>query len=221
MATNIKNIKCVLLDFDGTTADTSQSIIHCVNRVLEPLGVVADPAKVARITGYALHDVFRFLIEDGDKALIEQCVQSYSRFYASEGLGMITLFPHVLDTLSRLHTYGIKTAIATNNLSPVINDVAGRLDMHRCLDEIVCIDQVAKGKPAPDIALEAMRRLDCTPEETLMVGDSILDIQMGIAAACHTCGVTYGSNPRNVLAEAGAEYLVDDFAEIANIILNK
>lgn len=46
MTTNIKDIKCVLLDFDGTTADTSQSIIHCVNRVLEPMGAAAEPAKV-------------------------------------------------------------------------------------------------------------------------------------------------------------------------------
>ena len=49
MTTNIKDIKCVLLDFDGTTADTSQSIIHCVNRVLEPMGAAAEPAKVAKI----------------------------------------------------------------------------------------------------------------------------------------------------------------------------
>lgn len=221
MTTNMKDIKCVLLDFDGTTADTSQSIIHCVNRVLEPMGAAAEPAKVARITGYALHDVFRFLLGDGNEPLIEQCVQSYSRFYASEGLGMITLFPNVLDTLSRLRAAGIKTAIATNNLTPVIDDVADRLDMRRHLDEIVCIDQVAEGKPAPDIALEAMRRLGCKPDETLMVGDSVLDIQMGIAASCHTCGVTYGSNPREVLAEAGAEYLVDDFAEVAKIILGE
>ena len=66
-----------------------------------------------------------------------------------------------------------------------------------------------------------MRRLGCKPDETLMVGDSVLDIRMGIAASCHTCGVTYGSNPREVLSEAGAEYLVDDFAEVAKIILGE
>lgn len=58
MTTNMKDIKCVLLDFDGTTADTSQSIIHCVNRVLEPMGAAAEPAKVAEAGAEYLVDDF-------------------------------------------------------------------------------------------------------------------------------------------------------------------
>lgn len=53
MTTNMKDIKCVLLDFDGTTADTSQSIIHCVNRGLEPMGAAAEAGAEYLVDDFA------------------------------------------------------------------------------------------------------------------------------------------------------------------------
>ncbi|MBR0393629.1 MAG: HAD hydrolase-like protein, partial [Alistipes sp.] len=74
-------------------------------------------------------------------------------------------------------------------------------------------------KPAPDIAFEAMRRTDSLPEKTLVVGDSIYDIQMGVAAGTATCGVTFGSHSKEALLEAGATCLIDSFDELLKIVL--
>ena len=214
----MKQIKCVLLDFDGTTADTTPSIIHCIDRVLEPEGLSIDHETIARNTGYTPSQAFRLLAGCDDEQRVERIVQAYRKLYIEEGLAMITLFPRVLDTLRKLREMGIKTAIASNNISPLITEMAQRLGMSEHLDTIVGIDHVAEGKPKPDIALEAMRRLGCEPDQTLMVGDSTFDILMGRAAGCHTCGVTYGSHDRATLLGAGAEQAVDDFADILQFI---
>lgn len=64
MTTNMKDIKCVLLDFDGTTADTSQSIIHCVNRVLEPMGAAAEPMGAAAEPAKVAEAGAEYLVDD-------------------------------------------------------------------------------------------------------------------------------------------------------------
>ena len=57
-----------------------------------------------------------------------------------------------------------------------------------------------------------------TPQEALMVGDANYDILMGRAAGCRTCGVTYGNQSASALRDAGADYLIDDFIELVNIV---
>ena len=76
------------------------------------------------------------------------------------------------------------------------------------------------GKPAPDIAIESMRRAGCTPEESIVVGDSTFDMSMGCNAGCRCLGVTYGSHDRQTLLDGGATWVVDDFRDIAKIILD-
>ena len=52
----------------------------------------------------------------------------------------------------------------------------------------------------------------------MVVGDASYDILMGCAAGCRTCGVTYGNQSAAELKAAGAELLIDDFAELTRIL---
>ena len=54
------------------------------------------------------------------------------------------------------------------------------------------------------------------PEETLVIGDTTFDIEMGKAAGCHTCGVTYGNQSADQLAGASPDYLLDDLRKLVN-----
>ena len=54
--------------------------------------------------------------------------------------------------------------------------------------------------------------------ETLVVGDMDVDILMGARAGARTCGVTYGNGSRETLAAAGANYIIDDFAELLTLL---
>ena len=152
---------------------------------------------------------------------IERYVEEYKALYMREGLSRIVLFPKVAETLRKLHENGIRMALSTNNFEKIVTPVIERLGIMPYLNEIVCSDSsnVRNGKPAPDSALEAMRRTNSLPEKTLVVGDFSYDIQMGVSAGTATCGVTFGSHSKETLLEAGATYTIDSFDELLKIVL--
>ena len=81
------------------------------------------------------------------------------------------------------------------------------------------MEDVENVKPAPDIALEVLRRNNISAEDALVVGDATLDMDMGREAGCHLCGVTYGSHSPAMLRERGARYIIEHFSDLENIVL--
>ena len=76
------------------------------------------------------------------------------------------------------------------------------------------METAARPKPAPDIVYVILGRLGAKPEETLVVGDTTFDIEMGKAAGCYTCGVSYGNQSASQLAGASPNYLLDDLRKL-------
>ena len=88
---------------------------------------------------------------------------------------------------------------------------------HRTWDDI--IRRKEKEKPEPDMLLSVMRELDADPRETVMVGDTIMDVKMGIAANTHTIGVAWGMHPVQHLVDAGAHHIIETpFTQIVPVV---
>lgn len=66
--------------------------------------------------------------------------------------------------------------------------------------------------------IKTLHDLGYAAEQTLVVGDMPVDIQMGKKAGVYTCGVTYGNSDRNKLIEAGADYVIDRISELFDIL---
>ena len=66
--------------------------------------------------------------------------------------------------------------------------------------------------------LKTLKHYNLKPEDAVVVGDTHFDILMGRNAHCMTIGVTYGNGSQESLMEAGADAIVDDFAEIAEMV---
>ena len=73
-------------------------------------------------------------------------------------------------------------------------------------------------KPDAEPVLKTLRHYNLKPEDAVVVGDTHFDILMGRNAGCATIGVTYGNGSRQSLQEAGADAIVDDFAQIAGLV---
>jgi hypothetical protein len=83
---------------------------------------------------------------------------------------------------------------------------------------IVAAEDVRHAKPDPEPVLKTLKHYHLQPEDAVVVGDTHFDILMGRNAHCMTVGVTYGNGSRESLMEAGADAIVDDFAEIAEMV---
>ena len=114
----------------------------------------------------------------------------------------LVLFDGVLPMIDALRASGHKLAVATGKsrrgLDLALDTVAlrERFDAYRTADETF-------GKPHPRMLLELMEELDVLPERTLMIGDTIHDLQLATNAGCASVGVSYGAHEPASFADHG------------------
>lgn len=98
--------------------------------------------------------------------------------------------PGVMDWLTRLRKAGWKQAIATS--APRLNEeaVVEALGLAPWFDARVAAEDVARGKPFPDVFLTAAARLGVPPTHAIVVEDAVAGIQAGRAAGMKTIGVS-------------------------------
>ena len=215
------NYKVVMLDFDGTTACTVPAIYHAAQKMLGNHGYKVDKEVVYKNFALALPFAFRCFSGDDtiDDATIEQMIVEYNNIYREESEKLVELFDGVTNTLDHLTKAGVKVVITSNNVKPVLRRLTTNLGIAEYIDDIVSVEDVENVKPAPDIALEVLRRYNISGKEALVVGDATLDMDMGREAGCDLCGVSFGSHSPEMLRKRGARYIIDHFSELKNIVL--
>ena len=89
------------------------------------------------------------------------------------------------------------------------------LGLSSLISYILGADDVKEGKPNPEPVNKILGIFRFKAEETLVVGDTTFDVQMGKNAGTMTCGVTYGNGSRESLEDA--DWLIDDFCELLEL----
>ena len=212
-------IKNLIFDFDGTLADTTEGIVRCKQATLREMGLPAStPERIRGVIGLPLRECFALGTDTPEERLDEAC-ETYRRLFAEVATPRITLFPGVAETLAQLRSHGLRLSIATSRTGASLRELTARLDIAEHFCEMVATEDVVHPKPAPDLALLLLDRLQARAEETVVIGDTVFDLQMGLDAGCRTCGVTFGNQDRPQLQTASPDWIVDDFRELAGVLL--
>lgn len=210
--------RLVILDFDGTLADTQPLIVSSLQRTIRALHLPSrtdDECKT--IIGLPLEECFVKLL-GVDEAMAKRCAEVYRRVFDEDNHpGVVTLFPHVLETLTTLHNLGLQLAICSSRGRPTLDSFVRTFQLEDYFNIIVGANDVQHHKPRPEPVQLILKQLNVVPQEALMVGDASYDILMGRAAGCRTVGVTYGNQPAADLHAAGADYLIDDFSDLLRL----
>lgn len=211
-------IKLIILDFDGTLADTQPLIIRSLQGTIAELGLPSrTDAECASIIGLPLKECFVQLLKV-DGTIADHCCEVYRRLFDEYNHpGTVTLFPQVESTLRELHRRGLQLAICSSRARATLDRFVRFFGFEEMVQAVVSADDVPRGKPAPDPALRVLELTGRKPEEALMVGDASYDILMGHAAGCRTCAVTYGNQTEAQLREAGADWLIENFQELLTL----
>lgn len=207
-------IKNIYFDFDGTLADTTEGILSTFKATLRELNLPDYPdEEIVKTIGLPLHGNFRVVCGlEGEEN--ERACETYRRLFPTESKGKITLYPGVKEALEELQKMGFRMAIASSRHTKSLVMLSDEMDISRFFLEMYGVDRSPKPKPAPDTVLALLEALDMKAEETLVVGDTIFDLQMGRSAGCQTCGVTYGNQDREMLQTENPEYLLDSMTEL-------
>lgn len=123
--------------------------------------------------------------------------------------------PGVSRTLARLHAVGWKLAIASTDTTAGIQRFLAHNGLTEGFVALVGADRVARAKPASEMFELACREAGVPPSQALMIGDSVVDLQMGRAAGARaTIGVLGGVGTHDLLAPL-ADWLLPDVTALA------
>lgn len=209
-------MKTLIFDFDGTLCDTCGMIVDAMQYVVTQQGFPTPTPDECRATiGLPADDCFAALT-GLDAEGSHRCTMLYDsiEMASEERLRLVKPFPGVKECLTKLKEQGYEMTIATSRRDFSVRKMLDMYEMRDFFSIILAPEQVKHGKPAPDLALKIMEMTGSTPEETLVIGDSHFDIQMGRNAGCHTCAVTFGNGTRAELESAQADFLVDNFQQL-------
>ena len=213
-------MKLIILDFDGTLADTRGLIVKTMQQTLEALGLESrTDDQCAAMIGLPLKQAFTDLIPMTDE-MGERCVETYRRiFNENNALYVIPTFPHVIETLHQLHEQGYTLTIASSRSNRSLMEFVNDMHLNEIIPYVLGAEDVTRAKPHPEPVLKTLEDYGCKVEDALVVGDTWYDIEMGRLAGVRTCGVTYGNGTREELVNAGADFLIDDFGKLSSICL--
>ena len=211
-------MKLIILDFDGTLADTRGLIVKTMQQTIASLGLESrTDDECASMIGLPLKQAFTDLIPMTD-AMGDQCVDTYRRIFNENNAAYtIPTFSNVLETLRLLSQKGYTLTIASSRSHRSLMEFVVGMDLQEVLSYVLGAEDVSKAKPNPEPVLNTLEKFGCSPDEALVVGDTWYDIEMGRRAGVRTCGVTYGNGTREELMNAGADFLIDDFGELLKL----
>ena len=209
-------IQLIILDFDGTLADTRDNIVRTLQASMHQLGLpVADEAACASTIGLKLDGACRYLYPDGPADLPDRFVETYREIFFRNKESLVPApFPHVLPTLRQLREWGVVLTIASSRGTGSLQAFIDAMGLRDCISYVLGADSVEHTKPHPEPVLRTLCETGIDAAHTLVVGDMPVDILMGRNAGVQTCGVTYGNATRDQLQAVGADFLIDDFAEL-------
>lgn len=211
-----------IFDLDGTLADTLHSIAWFGNRTLEAFGL--PPIDVMD---------YRALVGNGADVLMDRMLAhvgarlsyedrrafraEYDRRYAADPLALVGAYPGMPEVLQRQHDQGRKLAVLSNKPDDMTRAIAAGL-YPGVFDVVRGQREGVPTKPDPTALLAIAGELGASPQETLYVGDSGVDMDAGRNAGMDTCGVLWGFRTQEELAAHGAMYLAGGPGQLEEII---
>lgn len=208
--------KAVLFDLDGTLVDSMWVWSQIDIDYLGSYGLTV-PENLQRIvegmgfTEVAEYFKERFSIPD----TIEEIKKTWQEMAMDKYCHSVPLKPGVKQLLPFLKEKGIRMAVASSNDVTLIEACLKANGVRKYFDAVITACEVRKGKPAPDVYLEAARRLHVCPEECLVFEDIVPGIQAGKNAGMEVCAVrdTYSLPQENEKRQI-ADYYIASYEQV-------
>jgi phosphoglycolate phosphatase len=179
-----------------------------------------DRHATRRVVGLSLLPAVQRLIPDAELALQEQVAEDYkTAFHRLRGQGLVAepLFEGIKETLDALIADGWVLGVATGKSD---RGLAFCLEHHDLLAHFVTLQTADRhpSKPHPSMVDAAIAEAGASPETTVMIGDTVFDIAMGVAAGTRALGVDWGYHEAHELTAAGAFHVASHSSEIMEIL---
>jgi len=174
-------IRALVFDFDGLILDTETPLLISWREVYEEAGLRIDERRWAATLGVSADPPEAYVALEEHLGHPVDRTGLWKRHNERERAILATqdALPGVREILREAQQRGLRLAVASSSDRTWVGSLLEEKGLLASFDAVVCMDDVARTKPAPDLYLEALSRLDVTPSEAVAFEDS----EHGVAAA--------------------------------------
>jgi HAD superfamily hydrolase (TIGR01509 family) len=190
--TFMKKPLAIFWDMDGTLTDSEPLWEEATYFLSELLGKRLTPEQRQLTVGSTFENTLRVCAAAAGVELREEDYPKYRALTFNKTRELfaerLEVFPGIQNLLTQLKGDGIPMLVTTNTVRHVADSAIDTVGRHFFVDTI-CGDEVTEGKPAPDMYLEAARRVGVDPADALVFEDSTTGMRAALAAGCHVIGL--------------------------------
>ena len=210
-------IKHCCFDLDGTLVDSSKTIYNSTVYSLNKLGIEFNISEAEFALKIGQHFVDIFNAFDTDVPDFEKFITIYKINYF-EQMEHSEMYNGVEQTLNALKDLDIKISLLTTKIQDQAEKILEYFNLTKYFDLIMGRRDGIKHKPSPEPLIKICDDLNIDIKNTLMVGDTELDIQCGKNAGSYTCGVLYGYRTKELLEIENPDFIVEEIKNIIDLV---
>lgn len=183
-------IKAVIFDLDGTLVDSEPNYYTADREFLQEYGIDFTPELHKKSVGMGTFELVKWLkrehrITEPFSSMVKKKNQIYLRIARNQ----TRPFPEMVKLLYYLEERAYVLALASGSSKQVIDEILTGVGLEGYFKTTVSSEEVFRGKPLPDIFLEAAKRLDVAPENCFVIEDSVFGVTAAKDAGMYCAAV--------------------------------
>lgn len=215
-------LKAVIFDFDGTVADSIPAIRTALNGTMRKIGFseLSHEQVVQAINGGARRLVQNVLPEGlrNNDAEIDRILAVYQDEYAKHCLDTKQAYEGIPELITRLHENGIQIGVLSNKNDELLQMLVAQVLPAKAVGAVQGVVQGKPTKPDRYLTDRICASLGGSPAESVMIGDSDVDVLTAQNAGMRHIGVTWGYRSESVLREKGATVFAHTVKELEQLL---
>ncbi len=199
----------VLFDIDGTLTDTNYLHVRAWRIAFTACGKDVASARIHRTIGAGSGVLMRELIGEQREDIKERWSEEFDLLK-----GEIAPLPAAADLLRAVSRLGLCVVLATSSEPDDTDALVEALAADDAIDAVTSAGDVDEAKPSPEVFEAALEKAGCGPDEALVVGDTVWDVEAAGRCGLRCVTLLSGGISRAELEEAGAIAVYDDPAHL-------
>lgn len=211
--------KTVIFDLDGTLLDSIEDIASSMNKVLESLQLPTHKIEdYKHFVGGGVDILVENALSNQSKEIKDEVIKRFKIEYDGKLHSKTLPYDGIYELLDELKKLDINLAVLSNKPHEFTVSYVNHFFKNYNFKEIHGQKKDVPKKPDPKAALDIVKCLDSSCENTYFIGDTKIDMQTAKSANMTAIGVLWGFRDEKELKEHGADFIVKEPLEIINII---